>query len=292
MIDLHTHTVYSDGNSTLLELLKEAEKNKIEILSITDHNTISAYEELKNLKINNLYSGKIINGVEITTTYNSEIIEVLGYGFNVDIMKKLLEKNVLTFEENQIKEFNLIKKTYEKIGIKMNIDNIKFDPKKESSRIFFCNEIKKYKENNKYFLNEESLNSKTGFTRNEVYNPLSPLYVNQAILYPSLNKTIEMIHEAGGLTFLAHPFIYSKTIANNIEDIILNYEIDGLECYYTTFAKEQTAYLIKMCDNHNLYKSGGTDFHGTNKINHNLGVGHGNLSINKELIKEWINKVI
>ena len=55
MIDLHVHTVNSDGDFTTLETLVEAEKQGIEILSITDHNNINAYEDLKKLPVNKLW---------------------------------------------------------------------------------------------------------------------------------------------------------------------------------------------------------------------------------------------
>ena len=47
MVDLHTHTTYSDGASSLELLLKEAEENNVTVLSITDHDTVDAYHELK-----------------------------------------------------------------------------------------------------------------------------------------------------------------------------------------------------------------------------------------------------
>lgn len=287
IIDLHTHTVHSDGHSTVEEVLQEAEDKKVSVLSITDHNSVDAYEELK--KIIGTSKVDVLSGTEITTTYNNEVIEVLGYGFDVDIMKKLLDENVLNFEQEQIKEFELIKNRYLEIGIKMDINEIVFDPKKESSRIAFCNEIKKHEENNKYFLNEETLNAKTGFTRNEVFNPESLLYVNHTSLYPSLEKTINIIHSSGGLAFLAHTFAYSKNIYNSLGDIISNYKLDGLECYYTTFTKEQTNCLLDVCDKYKLFKSGGSDFHGTNKVNHNLGTGDGTMSIRIDLISDWYN---
>lgn len=290
MIDLHTHTIHSDGTYTVEELLIEAQKIGLLTLSVTDHNSIGAYKDLEKENIRSKFSGEIISGVEITTTYNGEVIEVLGYGFDLGIMSKLLDQNVLTFEQKQLKEFELIKNTYINKGIKIDIKNIIFDPKKESSRTSFCNEIKKYGENDKYFLYKESIETKAGFTRNEVYNPKSPLYVNEESLYPSLEKTIDMIHEAGGIAFLAHTFAYSPTIAFNLENIINNYKLDGLECFYTTFTREQTNYLLEICQKYNLLRSGGSDFHGANKINHNLGIGNGNLNIKEELILDWDNK--
>lgn len=287
MIDLHTHTIYSDGSSSVKELLEEAERKKISLLAITDHNTIAAYKEVDSLQY--LFSGRILPGVEITTTYNGEVIEVLGYGFDIGKMRDFLDKYVLTFEEKQLKEFELIKRRYKEIGVRFDEENIIFDPKTESSRVAFVNEIKRYPENYKFFLNSESINTNSGFTRNEVYNPKSSLYVDQSSLFPSLNKTIEIIHRSGGLAFLAHVYAYSPTIAKDLVPILDTYDLDGVECFYTIFTDEQSKYLINLCRERGLYMSGGSDFHGSRKVNHNLGVGRGNLFIEENLIQEWIN---
>ena len=292
MIDLHTHTTYSDGSYNVLELLNEAQKRKLNIISITDHNTIQAHFELLNPNIRNIFAGEIITGIELTTTYKGETIEILGYGFNIETMQCFLNDNVLTFEEKQLKEYELIKKQYKKIGVIFDEKNIQFDPKVESSRIAFAHEIKKYSQNYKFFLNQESITTNTGFTRNEVYNPKSPLYVDESSLFPSLEKTIEMIHKSGGLAFLAHPFAYSTNIPNDLLNIINNYELDGLECFYTTFTDEQTNYLINICKENKMYISGGSDFHGSRKKNHNLGTGQGNLYIDENEVSNWIPNFI
>lgn len=290
MIDIHTHTTYSDGTLTPGELLEEAHQKKLTIISITDHNTIGAYEELKNPNIREKFEGMIIPGIEITTTYHGETIEVLGYNFNLDMMSELLKESVLTFEEKQIQEYNLIKKQYQKIGVIFDEENIEFNPKKESCRVSFWKEIKSHPENNCLFLEEKSKEETSSFTRNEIYNPKSPLYVDESSLFPSLEKAIAMIHESGGLAFLAHTFAYSPNIANSLLDILDNYKLDGLECFYTTFTEEQSNYLVSLCKEKGLYMSGGSDFHGTRKINHNLGTGRGNLQIEEKIIEPWVKQ--
>ena len=292
MIDIHSHTTYSDGSFSVQDILKEAERVGLSLFSITDHNNIKAYQELKNSNIRNLFSGNIIPGVEISTTYKGETIEILGYGFDLEIMQNFLNSNVLTFEEKQLKEYELIKNQYKKIGVIFDENNIKFDSKKESSRVAFVNEIKRYPENKKFFLNEESIDSDSGFTRNEVYNPKSQLYVDESSLFPSLEKTIDMIHQSGGLAFLAHTYAYSSNIANELLNIINNYDLDGLECFYTTFTDEQSNYLVKLCEERQMFMSGGSDFHGTRKINHNLGIGRGNLNIDESVVQNWISNYI
>ncbi len=224
MIDIHSHTTYSDGSFSVEELLNEAEKLNLSLLSITDHNTVQAHFELQNSNIRDKFKGKIISGIEITTTYKGETIEVLGYGFDLETMQQFLDANVLSFEEKQLKEYELIKNRYNAIGVIFDENNIKFDPKVKSCRPAFAIEIKKYPENYKFFLNQESIDTASGFTRNEVYNPKSPLYVDESSLFPSLEVAIEMIHNSGGLAFLAHTFAYSPNIANELSNIINNYE--------------------------------------------------------------------
>lgn len=112
--------------------------------------------------------------------------------------------------------------------------------------------------------------------------------MDESSLFPSLETAIQMIHNSGGLAFLAHTFAYSPNIAKELFNIIENYKLDGLECFYTTFTKEQSDYLVDVCKNWRMYMSGGSDFHGTRKTNHNLGTGHGNLHIDEALVDNWV----
>ena len=77
MIDMHMHTIYSDGDKTVEEILKMCEERKLEYISITDHNTCKQYEDKALHK--NIFIGKIIKGVEMNATFKNKKIEVLGY---------------------------------------------------------------------------------------------------------------------------------------------------------------------------------------------------------------------
>ena len=58
MIDLHIHTRHSDGTNSIKEILKKAEENNLELISLTDHNTVKGYFELENFNIKNYFSRK------------------------------------------------------------------------------------------------------------------------------------------------------------------------------------------------------------------------------------------
>lgn len=85
MIDLHMHTVYSDGSKTVEEILKMCEERKLEYISITDHNNCEAYYD-EILKNNKIFNGKIIKGCELNAQFKDMAIEILAYNIDTDII--------------------------------------------------------------------------------------------------------------------------------------------------------------------------------------------------------------
>ena len=104
MIDLHMHTLHSDGTDTVEELLKNAENHGLEIISITDHDSVASYKELENDDVRRLYSGKIIVGAELKTHYNGIPIEVLAYGVDYNSLR-IHKMNMHDIQVNALAEF-------------------------------------------------------------------------------------------------------------------------------------------------------------------------------------------
>ena len=291
MIDLHIHSNCSDGSSTVQEILEEANRKSLSLLSISDHDVIDAYEQLKIENVRNIFKGKIITGIEMTTTIDGELVEILGYGFDLEKFKENMKGLFKTFKEYSIAEYELAKNTYLKNGIKMNPNNIHFLPEYETCRKKLMKEIFSYPENYSKMLYENSKDNSTNFSRNEFYNPESPLYVDQSGLYISFQDAIDIVHDAGGLAFLAHPFVYSKNVVKRLQSIVDRHNLDGIECYYYSFTKEQTDYLLDFCDKNNLYVSGGSDYHGTVRPGDEIGTGRGNLCVDENRCSLWTNKL-
>jgi len=93
-IDLHIHTVHSDGQHTVSEILTQCEKIGLLLISITDHDSVNAYEELNNFKIRNLFSGIIIPGIELSFNLDGRLFDVLGYDIDTLYMKDLLNNRM------------------------------------------------------------------------------------------------------------------------------------------------------------------------------------------------------
>lgn len=289
MIDLHIHTTYSDGTWSVSETLKEAEKRNISALSITDHNTIDAYNEIENNLVN--YSGKIIPGVEIDCIFNNAKIELLGYDFNDPYMlDHWLKKN---YSAEKRKVFR--KGEYDRLLRKLNENGIinNCDPAYEHQEYLphtaVYREIKKH-ESNSAFMSEKEWNDFTVFFRTTTTNPKSLFSIDYTGLLPSAEEVSEIIRKSNGKVFIAH--IYQYGIINHIEFIeaLRNHKIiDGIEVYYVEFTKEQTYILHNYCNQNKLYMSGGSDCHGA-KGNRMLGIGHGDLNVPETILDEWINK--
>ncbi len=290
MIDLHIHTTYSYGTYSVKEILKEAQEKKLEVISITDHDNVKAYKEIGKIDVNNFYSGKIITGCEfkcVLPEYNLPI-EILGYEFEVSIVEKFLDSH--NNMEKQSKYLEHLKSVGKRIGLTFD-ENIKVNLERaEYASLIFEREINKY-EKNKQILLENGINITTNFYRDAQSNKNSIFYIDEKNDYVQPDEIIDLIHKAGGKSFLAHPYIYRvNNVLEMAQTLINNYNIDGLECYYSLFTQQQTNDLVELCKKNKLYRSGGTDFHGDNKPNIQLGNGIGNLNVRIENVQEWLTK--
>ena len=117
MIDLHMHTKYSDGTDDIIDILKKAEEKNLSYISITDHNTVDAYEALENLEISKYYSGNIIVGIELNTKVLNIPIEILGYNFDYKLLKEKLPTIYISAEERNKIEFSRLVDKSNQIGI-------------------------------------------------------------------------------------------------------------------------------------------------------------------------------
>ena len=287
MIDLHMHTSYSDGTDTLEELLINSKKANLNVISITDHNSCLAYYEMKEKNLANIYDGKIIVGCEFTTSFDNQLIEVLGYGIDYKKIQAFMDEYYTKDFENKVsfKIYNRLLKRVLDLGLKCDIENIELN--KDFLERSIAIELFKYPEN-KEILKEDIWDNFSDFYRKGLTNPNSELFLNYPEFKPSLSYIIDIIHKSGGKAFLAHPYQYKVNEMDKfLNKIYDENDLDGIECFYTTFSEKQIGHLINFAKSRNLLISGGSDYHGTNKEKHDLGIGRGNLNISEDIISNW-----
>ncbi len=288
MIDLHIHTTNSDGEFCVTDILEKAESKGLNIISITDHNNINAYDEINDISVRKLYSGKIVIGVELEFVYKGRLFDMLGYGIDLEVMKKseiIKEGYVHSTVEGQSEILDKLKHVCDELGLKYSLD-LKIVKPNHMANDVLVDDILKYSDN-KEILSSMNIVDRSSFYRKHFCEPSSPFYVDQTVGKKDIFYVTSLIHDAGGLCFLAHPFVYNlPNIKETLDEIVSLDIIDGIECAHRKHTEEQIDFLIDYCNKHNLKKSGGSDFH---IDSHYLGYANkGNYAIDGDLVKDWV----
>lgn len=287
-IDLHTHTTKSDGTFSPNELLELAESQNISILSITDHESVDAYYDMDR----SLFSGKIIPGIELRTSCFGVSIELLGYGFDIDKMKETIEKyHYKNTEELDTYMIHLAYEQYTKKGVKLDPSFIEDFDISTSPRLskYIKSAIIKHPENEEF---SKEIPEGKSFFRTCMTNPDHPLFLDLSPAFPTVSELIKAIKEADGIVSIPHIFQYKDHAEKILFHLLDNYDIDLVECYYSSFTPEQTEFLIDVCKKYNKNISGGSDFHGIVRPSVEIGKGtNSNLLIPEEQITPWMNNL-
>ena len=297
-IDLHGHSIYSDGTDDVISYLTECEKENIFAISITDHNSVEFYDQLEKIDYKKYYSGLILLGVEIHCSFEGTVIELLGHGLEINKIKSFLNEYYSTeakLSQNAIL-LDFFYSVCDKNGIKYDKTTPEHIKETGISAGFFRDCVLKYPENEQK-ISKEIWDDYLKFTRIGMSDPNSIFKFDLYKFFPSVIETSSAIKEAGGKVSLAHPFIYGigKNTNNEIQEVLsfvnrLRNEtnIDGIECFYPKFTNEQHLAILNYTKENNLLILGGSDYHGTNR-EIKLGTGiNNNLFVPKSLLNQFL----
>ncbi|WP_058486113.1 PHP domain-containing protein [Defluviitalea phaphyphila] len=276
-IDLHVHSNISDGSMSPAELVSYANEKKIKAFALTDHDIVDGIDEA--IKEGIKYNIEVIPGIELAAEYKNREIHILGFFIeykNKDFIKKL---NWIR-EARNIRNMSMIKKLND-IGIDITLEDLKKIAKKDLiTRAHF----------GKVLLKKGYVNS-LGDAFKLYLNPGKPGYVQRKVFSPQ--ECINLIHQISGLAVLAHPTLYNLSNEELVK-LINNLKkegLDGIEAIYSLYSKEEEEYIKSLANKFNLLITGGSDFHGTNKKNIDMGVGKGNLKIPYEILDNMKRKI-
>ncbi len=267
-VDLHTHSCCSDGTFSPTELVLLAKQKGLSAIALTDHDTADGIAEF--LKAGEFYGIETIGGMEFAALwpkYHHPEIHIVGLG--IDCHAPALLHFIENIQQSRVNRNIHMAENLTRIGLPVSLEEVTNNAGgKIITRAHFAN-----------VLLEKGMVSdrKTAFAR--YLSPGCPGYVLRD--FPTPKACIETIKKSGGAAILAHPTLYgldTEELSLLCEELV-SYGLDGMECYYTTFTPKQTAAMKKIAETYALLPSGGSDFHGKNKPNIQLGTGLGNLSL-------------
>ena len=262
-VDLHTHSVYSDGSKEPSQVLEEAKKNNVGILAITDHDNIEGSKELINNKYNkDLY---LYSVVELTANVSKGRMHILGY--NIDLENPNLNKRLKEMREASIYNImlyiELLKKDYNIIIPKEKIDwllSLKGNIGRPQLSLIliemgYCQTVQEAFDKYLIAVYEKVRAIKKGLTKEEA---------------------VSLIVESGGIATLAHPGSL-KMDNEELRKELLYLKQLGLKCievYHSNNPQEMRNYYLQLAQEYDLLISGGTDYHG-HEIKPDIDMGYG-----------------
>lgn len=267
-IDLHIHSKdCSDGKMTLSQIFYEACKNKIEMISITDHDSIDCQESAIELAEN--YGMRYVTGVELNISFSHTAfkqgkavsLDALGYQF--DIHNEALI--------NKLKEL----RQYRQIRAKKMLDNLNIEFEKESLPLFSSLDMKAIEETvdgafGRPHIADYLIKKGLVGTKQEAFDKYL-VKCNVSKLPVSLKEASELIRGAKGKLVLAHPNDPNGTslasLTSSIDEQLKIIKekmlpfIDGLECWHSRHDQRTISTYTAFAREEGLIITGGSDCH-------------------------------
>ena len=256
-VDLHMHTTHSDGTYLPRDLVRLAKEKGLRCISVTDHDTMSSFEECveeaKKLGI------ELIPGIEISADFEPGTLHILG--FFLDRNHPKLKATLAEIQKAREERNPQIVEKLNKLGIAITMKEVEAESGgKQVGRPHFARVLLK---KGAVKTMEESFRKYLAKGK--------PAYVDKRRL--SSREALQRIREAGGIASIAHPKQMrlvepelSKEIGRLVEE-----GLGGLEAYNSCQNREEAQAYTRLANRFNLFVTGGSDFHGANKPDVELG---------------------
>lgn len=240
--DIHIHTTFSDGHNTPTEVVAMAAKTSIEVMAITDHDTVAGVEE--GVAAAQEAGLTCLAGIEFST-YLKEEVHVLGYNVPYQDMQFLDE--VAKLQNLRRKRVWRVVEKLRHHGVKIEVTDELDSPSAGRSHV-------------------AELLVKQGFVRSkaEAFDKYigkgAPCYVEGMRVSPA--DAVTLVRSSGGVPVLAHPFrmLQAKALPAVVEDLV-SAGLMGLEVYYPNYGQDVRANLKAVAKRFGLICTGGSDYH-------------------------------
>lgn len=275
-VDLHIHTIASDGTYTSEEIIKRAIDKNLKAIAITDHDNVDGLKEAN--EIAKKYNFEFVNGIEFSCSIEDKEVHILGYFLNLED-EIFLERIEKLLESRDLRNKKIIEKLNNS-GIMINIEDVL---KESTGRIIARPHFAKALIKKGY-----CSDMKESFDKYLAKGGIA--YVPRFNCSPE--TVVKYLRENGAISSLAHPKLISQDdnyilrLISKLKDCGLN----AIEAQYSSFTKSEINKYKTFAKKFNLLISGGSDFHGENRAN--VDIGQAGISyIQFEKLKNLQNKI-
>ncbi len=241
MIELHTHTTYSDGILTPQQLVQRAANAGVKALAITDHDTLHGWDEAIAAAIP--HNMEIVPGVELSTVYNGRSLHILGYYPQKDLIEASLTERLAGRKRRAKKMVDNLAEMGYPVELS-NIDgNMALGRPHIASAMVAAGYVDSSQEAFERFIGEDK-----------------PAYVHYEKF--STEDGIKLIRSCGGVPVWAHPYLFRGGKVKEVLPILVEAGLMGIEVFHPHHGNNKVNHLKEFCQQYNLLMTGGTDYHG------------------------------
>ncbi len=268
IVDFHSHTTASDGSVEPAGVLKMMRDRAVEICSITDHDSLHAYDGL-----NGAAEGlTLVPGIEINTTYKGNEVHVLGYGLPLDDspVRRLIDRNRNSRRDRAAQMIAQLRGA----GYDITLDQVRAEATEDDPALGRPHVARALVKAG--LIRDVDACFRTVLGRGGVG------YVPQT--YTTPQEAVDVIAQSGGVPVLAHP---GRLKDQSIVDELAEYGVVGLEVFYPTHSSTQVAYYREVAERYGLVMTAGADFHDIRW--HPAGVG---MDVDRDDIEDFLDLII
>jgi len=274
MIDLHSHSTFSDGSFTPEQLVREAERAQLVALALTDHDSISGMERFMAACSKSIVRG--VPGVEISVDCNPSDATMHILGYFIDPANAQLNEHVNRLRDSRQHRNAEILKRLNAMGLMLSMNEISaFAGENNVGRLHIAQALmaRGYVRTTHEAFDKYLAKGKSGYANRLRFKPLGG---------------VEMIRQAGGIAVLAHPFTLNlgkQALAACVGELVQG-GLQGIEIYYPQHSPKLVRQYLDLAAQFHLVATGGSDFHGTPMPDVKLGHGFGMLNVPNAVLEQ------
>jgi 3',5'-nucleoside bisphosphate phosphatase len=258
-IDLHTHSSVSDGTDAPAELVRKALAVGLDVVALTDHDTFDGLDEAV-AEGERLGLG-VVRGMELSCSRRGSSVHVLAYG--ADPASPELAAEMARVRDGRLGRLAGVLRKLAELGVPVSEAEVMAQVGNSPSvgrphiadALIAAGHVRDRQEAFDRFLADSG-----------------PAHVHRYTI--EVDRGIDLVHEAGGLAVIAHPWGRGREHLlppNVLQDLVRDHGLDGIEVDHQDHDFETRRRLRALAESLGLHATGSSDYHGTGKLDHDLG---------------------
>jgi predicted metal-dependent phosphoesterase TrpH len=248
LIDLQSHSTVSDGELSPADVVRAAAAAGVRTMALTDHDGVAGVPEA--LEAAGQAGIQCIPAVEMSCIHEySEDLHICGYWVDVDAIRPATERA----QQERVDRAKEIVRRLNEHGVEVS-----FEAAAEQAGA--ADAIGR-----PHIARAAGAGPDLGPFFEEYLVPGAKAFVSRR--WPTAEQAVELIHEAGGVAVVAHPYwdvSEPSQVRDLVESLVRDVGLDGIESFYPPHTEAQSRHCLELCEEFDLVPTASSDFHGPN----------------------------